>query len=96
MSRHTPYKVLRERNREDRANEQEIADYATLVRQGMKLAELRRRMGKTQSQHAKEMAVAQANVSRIEHGDDARISTLQKYARALGGELDVRVVFPES
>lgn len=53
------------------------------------LRELRAIAGKSQVDVADAMGVAQGEVSRLEHRDDARLSTLQKYVKALGGELEV-------
>ncbi|WP_349829027.1 helix-turn-helix domain-containing protein [Brevibacterium litoralis] len=57
------------------------------------LKELRRRRRKTQAQMAREMHVGQNRVSQIESAriDRARLSTLQRYAEALGGELHVEI-----
>lgn len=42
------------------------------------------------------MHVSQANVSRVEHQEDLYLSTLREYVAALGGELELTAVFPES
>jgi predicted transcriptional regulator len=49
----------------------------------------------TQKQIAAAMHVSQANISRIEHGEDAQLSTIRNYVNALGGRLEVRAVFPD-
>jgi hypothetical protein len=56
------------------------------------LRTLRMALGKTQAEvsHAAEMD--QGDVSRLEHRDDTRLSTLKRYARALGGQIEVAVV----
>jgi hypothetical protein len=41
------------------------------------------------------MEVTQENVSRIEHAEDAYLSTLERYVRALGGRLELNAVFPD-
>jgi len=38
---------------------------------------------------------SQPNISRIEHQDDAYLSTLRSYVEALGGRLEVRAVFED-
>ena len=43
----------------------------------------------TQTALAEKMGTSQAVVSRVEQGADVRLSTLQKYARALGCELHI-------
>jgi transcriptional regulator with XRE-family HTH domain len=51
------------------------------------LAEARLRAGFTQVEIARKLGLTQARLSQIEHGQNARIDTLQSYARALGLEL---------
>ncbi len=62
---------------------------------GLQLSELRRNLGMTQVEVAKAMGVTQANISRIERGEDAQLSTLDKYAAALGGTLSVHILFDD-
>ena len=59
------------------------------------LNELRARRGITQEQAAAELATSRPNVSRIEREDDLRVTTLQRYVSAIGGELEVTVRFPD-
>jgi ribosome-binding protein aMBF1 (putative translation factor) len=54
---------------------------------GQKLKKVRGK--RSQSDVAASMGTTESIVRRIEHGDDVRISTLEKYARALGKELHV-------
>ena len=44
---------------------------------------------------AGELGVSQANVSRVEHEQDVRVSTLERYVTALGGRLEVRAIFDD-
>lgn len=53
------------------------------------LRELRALAGKTQEQVADAMGVAQAEVSRLEGRADSKLSTLERYVKALGGEVDI-------
>ena len=56
-------------------------------------ARLRKARGKrTQTWVAAQMQTTESIVRRIERGDDVRLSTLEKYAQALGKELRVSVV----
>ena len=59
------------------------------------LNDLRERRGVTQEQVAAELATSRPNVSRIEREDDVRMTTLQRYITALGGELELVVRFPD-
>lgn len=56
-----------------------------------------RRAGRrlTQEQVAEALGVSQANVSQIEHQDNIYLRTLSSYIEALGGQLEVRAVFPD-
>src|SRR4051812_28831616 len=56
---------------------------------------LRERRGITQEQVAAQLATSRPNVSRIEREDDVRMSTLQRYIEALGGELELIARFPD-
>ena len=59
------------------------------------LSELRERRGITQEQVASHLETSRPNVSRIEREDDVRMTTLQRYVVALGGELELVVRFPD-
>ena len=56
-------------------------------RQPVALAALRRDLGLTQAQVARRLRMTQSDVSKLERRENARLSTLQAYARALGGRL---------
>ena len=54
------------------------------------LAERRHRLGLSQTQVAARMGTSQSAVARLESGDaDIRLSTLERYAAALGHQLEV-------
>ncbi len=55
----------------------------------MDLKELREAAGKTQEELAEALKKAQSEISRLEGRSDYRLSTLQRYVAALGGELEV-------
>ena len=59
------------------------------------LRELRERRGVTQEYVAAHLETSRPNVSRIEGEDDVRVSTLQRYVAALGGELELVARFPD-
>jgi predicted transcriptional regulator len=59
----------------------------------MDLRALRKALGKTQEEVAEVLRKAQSEVSRLERQDDWYLSTLQRYVRALGGELEVTANF---
>jgi DNA-binding XRE family transcriptional regulator len=59
------------------------------------LQELRKERGALQSELAATLGMTQANISRIEGEGDVRWSTLAKYADALGGRLEIHVIFDD-
>jgi DNA-binding XRE family transcriptional regulator len=48
------------------------------------LAEQRRRLGLTQVELARRMHTSQAQITRLESGADTRLSTIERYAAAVG------------
>ncbi len=66
---------------------------AGLLAHRRSLRELRRARELTQAQLAASLGVSQAQVSRIETQADLYLSTLRSYVQAMGGDLELRVVF---
>lgn len=58
----------------------------------MSLRELRKLVGKTQNTVAESMGMAQSELSRFEHREDCRLSTLRQYVQALGGRLEIAAI----
>lgn len=60
---------------------------------GFHLRELRKLVGKTQTEVAAVIGVSQSRISQIENGDIGamELETLRAYAAALGGHVDVTV-----
>ncbi len=50
----------------------------------------------TQVALAEKLGIPQGSVSRMERQNDMLLSTLGEYVQALGGRLEMRVVFPEA
>ena len=65
------------------------------MRDVLALAGLRASREVTQEGLADALGVSQPNISRIEHQNDAYLSTLRSYVEALGGRLEVRAVFDD-
>lgn len=65
------------------------------LRQDMTLAERRKALSLTQDTLAKNLNVKQAEISKIENWADMLMSTLRNVVQAMGGELEVRAVFPD-
>jgi len=61
----------------------------------MPLEGLREARELTQTQLAQILRVSQGAVSKVERRADMYISTLRSYVRAIGGDLQIRAVFPE-
>ena len=59
------------------------------------LREVREAVRRTQVEVAAAMGTSQDRVSKLEHSDDALVSTLRRHVRALGGELRLMVEFPD-
>jgi len=62
----------------------------------MHLDELRKAREMTQLKLAEILDVNQSEISKIEHRTDLYVSTLAQYIAALGGELEIRAVFPNN
>jgi DNA-binding Xre family transcriptional regulator len=58
------------------------------------LARARLRAGLTQAEIGQRMGISQSDVSKLERRGDVRLSTLQAYARALGGRLRLSLELP--
>ena len=61
----------------------------------LSLRGVREAMHRTQADVATAAGVDQAEISRIERRADVRLSTLRKYAAALGAKCEVVFVFPK-
>jgi DNA-binding XRE family transcriptional regulator len=70
------------------------AAVAELDRMGY--AALRKARSLTQAELAANLSISQASVAALESRTDLHLSTLAKYVRAMGGELQMRAVFPEA
>ncbi len=65
------------------------------LRQEMSLAELRKAFLLTQDTLAQALNVKQAEISKIENRADMLMSTLRNFVQAMGGDLEIRAVFPD-
>lgn len=59
------------------------------------LNEIRQLRGTAQTSLAETMSKSQAAISQLERREDIRLSTLRRYVMAMGGRLEMRVVFDE-
>lgn len=74
---------------------QRLERYRRELARELTLADLRRAVEFTQRQLADVLEMTQPGISRVERQTDLYLSTLRSYVEALGGELELRVVFPE-
>src|SRR4051794_20604269 len=58
----------------------------------LRLAEIRRSEGVSQVELARSLGVSQGNLSELENRSDLLLSTLRRFAAALGGDLEIRFV----
>jgi DNA-binding XRE family transcriptional regulator len=65
------------------------------VVESVKLNQLREARKLTQANLASLLGVNQGSVSKMEKRTDMYISTLRSFIQAMGGELQIRAVFPE-
>lgn len=68
---------------------------AQKLREEMALHELRRALQLSQEQLAEILGEKQPSISKIEQRTDMFISTLRRYIRAMGGELEILARFPD-
>ena len=61
----------------------------------MNLSEVRQLQGITQEKLARKLEVKQSSLSKLESRENIRLSTLKEHAEALGGKLQVHVVFKD-
>jgi DNA-binding XRE family transcriptional regulator len=61
----------------------------------MPLEDLREARSITQTHLAALLKITQASVSKMERRTDMYVSTLRSFVEAMGGELEIRAIFPE-
>jgi DNA-binding Xre family transcriptional regulator len=61
----------------------------------MPLEELRVARNITQTHLASLLKITQASVSKMEKRTDMYVSTLRSFVQAMGGDLEIRAIFPE-
>ncbi len=59
------------------------------------LADARRRQGLSQVAVAAELGISQSDLSKLERRSDLRLSTLDRYAKAIGGKLRIAIRFAD-
>ena len=69
-------------------------EYRRLIEE-MTLRQVRAARALTQESLANVLGVRQSEISKIERRTDVYLSTLADYIKAMGGELEIRAVFPK-
>lgn len=72
-----------------------IEEAKAALRHDMDLADLRQALALTQSTLAEALGVKQAEISKIENRADVFVSTLRRFIQAMGGDLEIRAIFPD-
>lgn len=83
------------RDKMDPERRERAAAWAKAELAKLPLQQLRSAREMTQTRLAELLEMDQGNVSKLEQRTDMYLSTLRSYVEALGGELEIRAVFPE-
>ncbi|HEY4280402.1 MAG TPA: helix-turn-helix transcriptional regulator [Conexibacter sp.] len=95
MARITTHDDLLKRRPITPADREAIDEIKRAMELQVRLHDLRKRRGVTQNAVAEQLGTSRPNVARIESEEDVRVTTLERYVRALGGRLEVRAVFAD-
>lgn len=76
-------------------SQERITEKVEILRQAVALNMLREELNLSQAELASAMGVKQPTIAKMEQADnDPRLSTLNRYVTALGGELSIDVKLP--
>lgn len=75
--------------------EEQLAAERVATLEEIRLYELRHAAAVSQVELAGRLDVTQGAVSKLEHSDDVRVSTLRQYLEALGARLELVAVFED-
>jgi hypothetical protein len=95
MSGRTKWNELRGELRSKPGAEDAIARAREESAEELRLYELRHAEAVSQVELAGRLEVTQGAISKFEHADDVRISTLRQYLEALGARLELVAVFDD-
>ena len=94
MARHK-FSELRQELEARPGAKQRLAEKRAETLEEIRLYELRHAEAVTQAELAGRLEVTQGAVSKFEHADDVRVSTLRQYLDALGARLELMAVFDD-
>ncbi len=95
MSGHTKWSELRDELRATPGAEEAIARAHEESAEEIRLYHLRHAEAVSQAELAGRLDVTQGAISKFEHADDVRVSTLRQYLEALGARLELVAVFDD-
>lgn len=95
MSGHTKWSIVRDELRSKPGAEEAVAESRERLREELRLYELRHAEAVSQAELAGRLEITQGAISKFEHADDVRISTLRQYLEALGARLELVAVFDD-
>jgi DNA-binding XRE family transcriptional regulator len=75
--------------------EEETRQYVKSVVEAITLNQLREARSLTQANLANVLGINQGSVSKMEKRTDMYVSTLRSFIQAMGGQLQIKAVFPE-
>ena len=91
----TKFSELRKEVEERPGAEKRLAAKRADTLEEIRLYELRHAEAVSQIELAGRLDVTQSAISKLEHSDDVRVSTLRQYVQALGGRLELVAVFDD-
>jgi len=89
---HRPFRKLRDKMTPAQLAQADVEAQEMMAE--MLLAEIRKFMGLTQEELARELGVTQPSLSKLENQDDMQVSTLRRLIEALGGQLELVAHLP--
>lgn len=95
MTGRTKFSELRERLGAKPGVTEMLAAAREATLEEIRLYELRHREAVSQVELAGRLEVTQGAISKFEHADDVRVSTLREYLEALGARLELVAVFDD-
>src|SRR5947209_2891608 len=95
MSGHTKWSKLRDEVLARPGAKERLAQKRAELLEEIRLYELRHAEAVSQVEMAGRLEVTQGAISKFEHADDVRVSTLREYLAALGARLELVAVFDE-
>lgn len=95
MSGHRKFSELRDHVLARRGAADRLAQARIATLEEIRLYKLRHAEAVSQAELAGRLDITQSAVSKLEHADDVRVSTLRQYLDALGARLELVAVFDD-